>query len=288
MFKKTVLIGLTGLILASGVSAVNINLPAFQSDFQALIQGIGEDLAPQPGALPGIQDDSLLLTSPHSPIAESYRSLRTAIQLSAIDKPLEVLLISSPLGGDGKSTISYNTAIAFAQQGKRVLLVDADLRKSRLHRVFKVDRSPGLSEILTGQASLEAAIRPHTSVEGLSLLPAGISPPNPADLLGSHRFDDLLTHLRETYDLVILDSPPILLVTDAVVLTAKADGLILVIRSGVTTQPVLARVSEVLHRSPGHMLGLVLNAVDTRSIEYYYSYGYYGGSKYYGEEDSKS
>jgi len=125
-------------------------------------------------------------------------------------------------------------------------------------------------------------------VEGLSLLPAGITPPNPADLLGSHRFDDLLAKLRGLYDLVIVDSPPILLVTDAIILSAKADGTMVVIRSGVTTQPVLARVSEVLNRSAGHVLGLVLNAVDTRSVEYYYSYGYYGGSKYYGEEDSQS
>jgi capsular exopolysaccharide synthesis family protein len=247
-----------------------------------------EDLVPQPGSPANIQEESLLLTSPHSPIAESYRSLRTAIQLSAIDKPLQVLLISSPLGNDGKSTISYNTAIAFAQQGKRVLLVDADLRKSRLHRIFRVDRSPGLSEVLTGQATLEAGVKPHASVEGLSLLPAGITPPNPADLLGSHRFDDLLAQLRGLYDLVIVDSPPILLVTDAIILSAKADGTMVVIRSGVTTQPVLARVSEVLNRSAGHVLGLVLNAVDTRSVEYYYSYGYYGGSKYYGEEDSQS
>jgi capsular exopolysaccharide synthesis family protein len=234
------------------------------------------------------QDQSLLLSSPHSPIAESYRSLRTAIQLSAVDKPLQVLLVSSPLGSDGKSTISYNTAIAFAQQGRRVLLVDVDLRKSRLHHLFGVDRSPGLSEVLTGQASLEAAVRPHNSVEGFFLLPAGTLPPNPADLVASHRFDDLLALLRGQYDLIILDSPPILLVTDAAILSGKADGIIVVIRSGVTTQPVLARVSALLHRGAGHMLGLVLNAVDTRSVEYYYSYGYYGGSKYYGEEDSQS
>lgn len=247
-----------------------------------------EDLAPPPASSGKTQDQSLLLTSPNSPIAESYRSLRTAIQLSATDKPLQVLLISSPLSGDGKSMISYNTAIAFAQHGKRVMLVDADLRKSRLHRMFQVNRSPGLSEVLTGQASLEQAVRPHSTVEGLSLLPAGVSPPNPADLLGSHRFDDLLALLRGQYDLVILDSPPILLVTDAVILSAKADGTMAVIRSGVTTKPVLARVSEMLHRGAGHMLGIVLNAVDTRSVEYYYSYGYYGGSKYYGEEDSQS
>ncbi len=247
-----------------------------------------DDLKPAMMAPGDVQEQSLLLTAPQSPIAESYRSLRTAIQLSAIDKPLQVLLISSPLGGDGKSTVSYNTAIAFAQQGKRVLLIDADLRKSRLHRMFRVDRSPGLSELLSGQALLEAVVRPHSSVEGLSLLPSGISPPNPADLLGSHRFDDLLTLLRSQYDLVILDSPPILLVTDSVILSAKADGTMVVVRSGVTTKPVLAHVSEVLRRRAGHIFGLVLNAVDTRSVEYYYSYGYYGGSKYYGEEDSKS
>jgi capsular exopolysaccharide synthesis family protein len=235
-----------------------------------------------------VQDQSLLLSAPQSPIAESYRSLRTSIQLSAIDKPLQVLLVSSPLGGDGKSTVSYNTSIAFAQQGKRVLVMDADQRKSRMHRMFRVERSPGLSELLSGQTTLEAVVRPHNSVEGLFLLPAGISPPNPADLLGSHRFDELLALLRTQYDLVIIDSPPILLVTDAVILSAKADGMMVVVRSGVTTKPVLTHVSDVLRRRAGHIFGFVLNAVDTRSVEYYYSYGYYGGSKYYGEEDSKS
>lgn len=234
------------------------------------------------------QDVSPLLNRPNSPAAESYRALRTAIGLSAIDDPLQLLLVSSPLAGEGKTTLCYNIAVASAQQGKRVLLIDADQRKSRLHSLFQVRKNPGLSDILAGQASFEAAVRPHSTVDNCFILPAGVTPPNPADLLGSHRFDDLLTVLRAQYELIIIDSPPVLLVTDAVILSTKVDGTILVIRSGLTTRPALAHASEALERSTGRWLGMVLNAVDTRSAEYYYAYGYYGKSKYYGEEDSKS
>jgi succinoglycan biosynthesis transport protein ExoP len=245
------------------------------------------DIAP-PTSSGEYQESSLLVSQPRAPAAESYRVLRTAIQLSAIDSPLQALIVCSPVPGDGKSMICYNLAIAFAQQGKRVLIVDADMRKSKMHLLFRTQKSPGLSEVLAGRVSFETAVRPHSLVENLWLLPAGITPPNPAELVGSSRWDDLLTLLRGRYDLILIDSPPILLVTDAVILSSKVDGTIMVIRSGSTARTVLARISEWMDRSTGRQLGFVLNAVDTRSVEYYYAYGYYGDSKYYGEEDAKS
>jgi len=237
---------------------------------------------------PGYQEPSLLLSQPNAPAAEAYRALRTAIQLSATDSPLQVLLVSSSLPGEGKGTTCYNLAVAFAQQDKRVLIIDADMRKSKMHRLFRIDRVPGLSQVLSGSVSFETAIRRHNIIANLFFLPSGITPPNPAELLASSRWEDLLAHLRKHYDLILIDSPPIILVTDAVLISSKADGTIMVIRSGVTTRPVLARISEFMDRSAGRQLGFVLNAVDTRSAEHYYAYGYYGDSKSYGEEDSKS
>jgi capsular exopolysaccharide synthesis family protein len=243
----------------------------------------------QPGAdaVPGINplEQSLLLSKPNSPAAEAYRALRTAILLSAAaDNPLHVLLITSPLGGDGKSTISYNLAVSFAQHGRRVLLLDSDMRKPSVHTLFRVVKSPGLSEVLSGSVELKDALVPHEALGNLYLLPSGTTPPNPAELIDSKRFDALIDEAKKEFDLIIIDSPPVLMVTDPVILSTKTDGAIIVLRSQKTTKPVLKRAVETLFSSPGRKLGFVVNGLDTRSVEYYYSYGYYGDNKYYGEE----
>ncbi len=229
-------------------------------------------------------EPSLLLTKPNAPAAEAYRALRTAIQLSVADNPLRVLLITSPLGGDGKTTISYNLAVAFAQHGRKVLLLDSDMRKPSVHTLFRTTKADGLSEVLTGGIPLARGVRPHDYLKNLFLLPSGTTPPNPAELIDSRRFDALLEEAKKQFDLVIIDSPPILMVTDPVILSTKTDGTIVVLRSQKTTRPVLKRAVEVLSHSPGRKLGFVINGMDTKSVEYYYSYGYYGDSKYYGEE----
>jgi len=244
------------------------------------------------GKLPGADanaalnplEQSPLIVRSNSPAAESYRALRTAIMLSAADNPLRVLLVTSSLGGDGKTTISYNLAVAFAQHGQRVLLLDADMRKPSMHTLFRTRKTPGLSEVLTGGIQLEKALVTHDSLSNLFLLPSGTPPPNPADLIGSKRFDSLLEEAKTQFDLVIIDSPPVLMVTDAVILSTKADGTIIVVRSQKTTRPVLKRAVDVLSHSYGRKLGFVVNGMDTKSVEYYYSYGYYGDNKYYGEE----
>jgi succinoglycan biosynthesis transport protein ExoP len=241
---------------------------------------------PGEGPAPGVDplEQSLLLTKPNAPAAEAYRALRTAILLSVADDPLRVLLITSPLGGDGKTTISYNLAISFAQHGRKVLLLDADMRKPSVHTLFRSSKNDGLSEVLTGSISFAQAIRPHDYLKNLYLLPSGITPPNPAELIDSRRFDALLQEAKSQFDLVIIDSPPVLMVTDPVILSTKTDGTIIVLRSQKTTRPVLKRAVEVLSHSPGRKLGFVINGMDTKSVEYYYSYGYYGDNKYYGEE----
>jgi capsular exopolysaccharide synthesis family protein len=238
--------------------------------------------SPAPGVNP--LEQSLLLTKPNAPAAEAYRALRTAILLSFADEPPRVLLTTSPLGGDGKTTISYNLAIAFAQHGRKVLLLDADMRKPSVHTLFRSRKVPGLSEVLTGGAKLSEAVIPHDYITNLTLLPSGTTPPNPAELIDSRRFDALLEEAKSQYDLVMIDSPPVLMVTDPVILSTRTDGTIIVLRSQKTTRPVLKRAVDVLSHSYGRKLGFVVNGMDTKSVEYYYSYGYYGDNKYYGEE----
>jgi succinoglycan biosynthesis transport protein ExoP len=228
-------------------------------------------------------ESSLLITRPKSSTAEAYRVLRTAIVLASSRHPLRTLLVASPLVGEGKTSVSYNTAIAFAYAGKSVLLVDADMHHPRLHECFGSGQAPGLSDVLIGGQSLEASIQPHTTVRNLSLLPAGAIPPMPAELLGSAKFDELMHVLKQKYSLIILDSPPMLLVTDAIVLSSKIDATLSVVRADVTNRTVLERSVEILERNSYHAVGLVLNGVDTRSIDYYRAYGHHGGGKYYEE-----
>jgi polysaccharide biosynthesis transport protein len=272
-------ISTTDQVQKIGLLPVLADIPLIRGD--DLQRGKAGEALPQ-GVDP--LEQSLLLTKPNAPAAEAYRALRTAIQLSIVDNPLHVLLITSPLGGDGKTTISYNLAVAFAQHGRKVLLLDADMRKPSVHTLFRATRNEGLSEVLTGGIPLSKAIRPHDYLKNLFLLPSGITPPNPAELLDSRRFDALLEEAKSQFDLVVIDSPPVLMVTDPVIISTRTDGAIVVLRSQKTTRPVLKRAVEILSHSPGRKLGFVINGMDTKSVEYYYSYGYYGDNKYYGEE----
>jgi succinoglycan biosynthesis transport protein ExoP len=256
-------------------------IPLFRTEDRAPPSNVGGDSL---GRGVGSLEQSPLLTRSNYQVAESYRALRTAILLSIVDEPLRVLLMTSPLGGDGKTTTCYNTAVCFAQQGKRVLLVDADMRKPRAHLLFHAQQAPGLSEVLTGIAEFGNVISSHEKLANLYLLPSGTLPPNPADLISSKRFDALLQEASKQFDMVIIDSPPILMVTDPVILSTKTDGTIVVVSSRKTTRQVLKRSAEILSRSGGRKLGIVLNAMDTSSMEYYYSYGYYGDDKSYGGE----
>jgi len=229
-------------------------------------------------------EPSLLITKPQDPISEAYRGLRTSIEMSSSINNMRSLLITSPLGGDGKTTVSYNLAIALAQQGKRVMIMDVDMRKPRLHYMIGIGKTPGLSDILALGKPWKDTVRQHPTLQNLSLIPAGTLPPMPSELLSLPGFDTLLTNLLEDYDFVLLDSPPLLLVTDALILSTKVSGTLLVIHSGITMHAALRRALEVLGRGHGRTLGFVLNGIDTRSTEYYSSYGYYGNKGSYAEE----
>lgn len=213
---------------------------------------------------------------PHSSVAEAYRTLRTTVLFSSLDREIRVLAITSSAPQEGKSTTSSNMGIVMAQNGKRTLLVDADLRRPVLHSVYGVPREPGLTNLLFERATFEEAIKP-TDVENLFVLPCGIIPPNPAELLGSQRMGQLIAKLREEFDVVLLDTPPVVAVTDALLLSHSADATILVARADVTRVDALLRAMDSIERSGAGLLGVVLNNFNVANAygSYYKYYQYY-------------
>jgi exopolysaccharide transport family protein len=225
---------------------------------------------------------------PRSQMAESYRALRTSLLLTFPGGPPKVILITSALPEEGKTTTSVNSAIVLAQKGTRVLLIDADLRRPSIHKTLGMGPTLGLSNVLTGTANLQQAIIPSTILPDLFLLPAGTPPPNPAELLASTKMKNVLEELRKHYDHIVIDSPPTLSVTDAVVMSTAADAVVLVIRSGHTTKPALRRARDILLQVNARVCGVLVNAVNLNSPDYYYHYEYQGkyGHGYYQEEAS--
>ncbi|WP_243293030.1 CpsD/CapB family tyrosine-protein kinase [Bacillus sp. FJAT-47783] len=209
---------------------------------------------------------------PKSPVSEQYRTIRTNIQFSSVDQDIRSILVTSAGPGEGKSTTTANLAVVFAQQGKRVLLIDADLRKPTVHYTFRVENIYGLTNVLTKQASLQEAIQ-RCEVDNLDILTSGPIPPNPAELLSSKQMHELLEELYAIYDLVIFDTPPILAVADAQILTNHVDGSILVAWSGKTEQEPAQKAKEALSAGKGKLLGVVLNGKKHKDTQYYYYYG---------------
>jgi succinoglycan biosynthesis transport protein ExoP len=225
---------------------------------------------------------------PQSQMAESYRALRTSLLLSSLGAPPRVIMVTSALPQEGKTTTSINVAVVLAQKGVRVLLIDADLRRPSIHKTLGLGPRSGLSNVLTGSTTLEQAITRTNILPNLYILPAGTPPPNPAELLASANMRDVLAQLREEYDHVVVDTPPSLSVTDAVVLSPRADAVILVIRSGQTTKQALRRSRDVLASVGAKVIGVLLNAVDLTSPDYYYYYEYQGKYARYYQEDEVS
>jgi polysaccharide biosynthesis transport protein len=222
---------------------------------------------------------------PQSQMAESYRALRTSLLLSNLGAPPKVIMVTSARPQEGKTTTSINTAIVLAQKGVRVLLVDADLRRPSVHKTLGMGPRSGLSNVLTGSATIQQTITTSPILPNLLIMPAGTPPPNPAELLASSNMRDLIMELRQQFDHIVIDTPPTLSVTDAVVLSPRADATILVIRSGQTTKQALRRARDILTQVNAHVAGVLLNAVDLTSPDYYYYYEYQGKyGQYYQEE----
>ncbi len=225
---------------------------------------------------------------PQSQMAESYRALRTSLLLSNLGAPPKVIMVTSALPQEGKTTTSINTAVVLAQKGVRVLLIDADLRRPSIHKTLGLGPHTGLSNVLTGSTTMEQAIIRSTILPNLFVLPAGTPPPNPAELLASPDMRDALNQLKEQYDHIVIDTPPSLSVTDAVVLSPRADAVVLVIRSGQTTKQALRRSCDILMQVNAKVVGVLLNAVDLSSPDYYYYYEYQGKyARYYREDSSQ-
>lgn len=226
----------------------------------------------------------LLVTEsdPKSPAAEAYRTLRTNIQFAGLDEPVRTLLVTSAAAGEGKSTTVANFGAVLAHAGSKVCVIDSDLRRPALHRFFDIPNTAGLTTALVEGKSIEEMARP-TRIPNLSILTSGPTPPNPAELVGSRRMRDLIESSTQAYEYVILDSPPIVSVSDATNLATLVSGVILVVRSGKVPQDVVRRTAEQIERVKGRILGVLLNSVDLRRDAYYSHYyryyrGYYSGN----------
>ncbi|GGM32061.1 protein-tyrosine kinase [Paraliobacillus quinghaiensis] len=207
--------------------------------------------------------------NPRSPISEQFRTIRTNLQFSSVDEELKTMLVTSAGPSEGKSSTVANLAIVFAQQDKRVLLIDADLRKPTVHYTFRIDNRRGLSSVLVGELALHDAVA-KSDVQNLDVLPCGPIPPNPSELLGSKAMKKLIADASEYYDLIIFDTPPVLAVTDAQILANISDGALLVVRSKQTEFENAEKAKELLMPAQAKLLGVILNDREQKKGNYYY------------------
>ncbi len=217
---------------------------------------------------------------PNSRLSESYRSIRTALLLSSADHPVKAVAVTSALPGEGKTVSVANLAITLAQAGKTVLVVDADLRRPRQHRLFKVKNTFGLTTYLTDSVELKNVIK-ATAIPNLYLINSGPIPPNPAELLGSEKMMALINLLKDKCDHILFDLPPMLEISDALVLGARIDGIVLVVHGDKTSREVLKKASEKLEMMKIRTLGVIINNVDVQRNAYHYKDYYYQNEKPY-------
>lgn len=270
----------TGLRSISEIEAVT-DLPSL-----AVIPRARRSSADQASHLTTAQRNIGLLTQPKSQFAEAFRSLRTALMLSMVGQPPKRILFTSATPSEGKTTVATNLACVLAQGGERVLIIDADLRRPNVHHRFGLNGRVGLTTLLTGATSFEESLQKVPEIPNLDVLPSGPVPPLPTEMLSSEAMHALLAKCSDLYTHVVIDSPPILSVTDGVILARDADAVVLVVRHGKSSKQIVRRARDLLIRSGAPITGVVLNAVDLRSPEYY---GYYGYSSYaYASMDSGS
>jgi tyrosine-protein kinase Etk/Wzc len=227
--------------------------------------------------------------SPKSPVAEAYRVMRTGIQFAKLDKKIKSIVVASSAPKEGKSTTASNLAITMATAGLKTVLLDTDLRRPVLHRVFNVPREPGLTDYLFDRADVQEIFK-QTEVENLYLVPCGVVPPNPAELLGSEKMKEFVEYLKQNYDFIVFDTPPLAAVTDALILASQVDSVLLVASAGKTEIDVLEKAREMVQRVGGNVIGVLLNNFDASATygTYYRYYRYYRYYDYYGADRDKS
>jgi capsular exopolysaccharide synthesis family protein len=237
------------------------------------------------------EDKDLLVTKhPQSPATEAIRHAHTAIMLSASGRPPGVIMVTSANPSEGKTMVASNLALTFALDRHQTVVIDCDLRKPRLHKIFQLDPQPGLSNYLTGSATLEEILRP-ASVPNLSVITAGARPPNPGNLLNSEEFKDLLTQLRQRFDHIIIDTPPILGFSDGLIVSVLTDGVLFITKHNSTHKGAGRLACQLLSQIHAPLMGAVLNCVDAHGqaygrYNYHYNYKHY--SKYYDGKVGKS
>ena len=210
-------------------------------------------------------------SNPVSPFTEQYRLIRNNIHFTSVDKEIQSIVITSPEPSDGKSTIAANLAIVLAQQEKQVVLLDADLRKPTIHDTFNVSNEDGLTSVLTKKLNIDKAIH-HSYVPNLFILTSGPIPPNPSELLDSKAMEATMEKLKKMFDYIILDTPPILAVTDSQILANKNDGVVLVVASGKTQKDHALKAKGLLEKAKAHMLGVVVNSVKSNKKIHFSQY----------------
>ncbi|WP_090580977.1 CpsD/CapB family tyrosine-protein kinase [Paenibacillus sp. OV219] len=212
--------------------------------------------------------------NPKSPVSEAYRTLRTNIQFSAIDQQMQVLMVASATVGEGKTTTLTNLAVTYAQEGKKVLLIDADLRNPSLHQVFQQSNRVGLTSAFLNHQPITDVIS-ETNIDNLFIIPSGPIPPNPSEILGSQRMQMLMDDLKRIFDVILLDTPPVLPVADSLIVSSYCDGVILVVHAGKVKKELVKKAKANLDHVKARILGVVLNNNERSKNEgqYYYYYG---------------
>lgn len=217
----------------------------------------------------------ILESDSKSPASEAYRMLRTNIQFSSISRELKVIAVTSSIPGEGKSTTACNYALSLVETGKKVLLIDCDLRKPTIHRKFRISNTSGLTNILLGETTIENTL---SLVGGLSILTSGTLPPNPAEVLESQRMKDFLQEMKSHFDYIIIDTPPLLAVADGQIISSMADGVLLVVESKKTPKDSVLKSKDLLINANANILGIILNKCEISNKKGYgYGYGYYYG-----------
>lgn len=279
--RSGVLGAIVGLIIGLGISFLREQLDdtvKAKEDLERAVPGL-----PVLGLIPVVEAVKergkapvISIGAPASSAAEAYRTLRTSIQFMGLDRPLKTLQVTSATAREGKTTTIVNLAVALARAGQRVVLVDCDLRQPRVHEDFVLDGDVGFTSVLLGSTSIDEALQFVADEDRLAILTSGRTPPNPSELLSGRRAAEVFNALEALADIVLIDSPPVLPVTDAVVIAGRVDATLLVAMAGKTTRHALSRAREVLANIDAPVVGVVLNAISSEdSYGYGYRYGYY-------------
>jgi non-specific protein-tyrosine kinase len=291
VMQNTLLAAVIGFLLAAGVivarEALDDTIKApedISRKFKLPILGVINHHNPS-------TDAPITVTDPRSPTAEAYRALRTNVSYASVDKPLRTIMVTSSEPGEGKTTTISNLGVVLAQNGYNVILTDCDLRHPRVHKYFGLSNRSGLSSLFAQSTDILNGTRQPTAVEHLSVVSSGLLPPNPAELLGSQKMQRILGTMRESADIVLVDTPPILAVTDAAVLAPTVDGVLLVVRPGKTRASALRMTIDQFRQVNANVIGIVLNDIDLRGKPYAYRYhnyhNYTAYQHYYGQGEKE-